>query len=276
MKAADFLSAPEDLLPATLSHGTAFEEDGWKVAIEPYDLAYPRTPFFIAKRGHETRIIEIQSSIDIPVLREWARYCKSCDRDTRISAGLDAGIMPSVEELEMLRELGVGIMTLGANGSSELLGPKDLAIDLDLPDLPAKLRATLGEAYDHFDRGLWREGFEAACTALEQEARVYLRTHANRGRISFVTASGNPKNYTVSAISKMTMGSLAKAFDEIQIPNVADTRIGQSLKRVNEDRITVAHYKGKSAAREKKLRKNVAQHMFVVVSAFRYLKNIKP
>ena len=46
MKAADFVSAPEDLLPAALSHGAAFEDDGWKVSIEPYDLAYPRTPFF--------------------------------------------------------------------------------------------------------------------------------------------------------------------------------------------------------------------------------------
>lgn len=275
MKAADFLSAPEDLLPAALAHGKQLENSGWTIEIEPYDLAFPRTPFFSATRGHTTRFVEVQSAIDLAILREWARYCKACDKDTRICVVLDLDLMPTSSESEALRELGVGVIATGKAGPYQLLTPQDLAINIDPPEIPPELKSVLGEAYDLLGDGDWREGFEAACTVLEQEARGYLRLHVQRGRVVFVNAKGRQTNHSESSIDTMPMGALARVFSEIQTPNVADSRIGQALARVNRDRVTVAHHKGRAPERELELRKNVPKHMFVLVAGLRYVRGIE-
>lgn len=252
------------------------ESDGWNVKTEPYDLAFPRTPVFSAKRGMTTRIVDIQWSMDPPLLRDWARYCKSCSRDTRFCVVIAGPDMPTVAELDIARELGIGVFVRGASGLHEVVAAQDLAIQLDPPEVPVGLRRLLGEAYDHFDKGLWREGFEAAATVLEQQARLYLKREVNKGRVTFVNAKGNPVRYSDAQIMKMTMGALAGAFGEITTPNVADTRIGQCLKKINPERVTVAHFKGKDAARERRLRAKVAQHMFVVMAGLRHIKGINP
>jgi hypothetical protein len=269
MDAADFLSVPDDLLPAALSHGQALIGRGFKVKIEPFDISYPYTPCFSAKRQQTTYIVEIQSTLDLDPLRQWVRYGKSCQRDTRILVGLPKNVNFLLTEQEKLRELGLGLLLIGENGPYEAIAPKDLALQIEPPELPSELKGILGEAYDHFARGQWREGFEEACIKFEQEARSYLRRQVSNGRVQL------GRQATIAEIEKMTMGMLARAFDSIQSPNQAESRIGQVLNKLNSDRITVAHYKGSSAYREEKLRRNVGKHMFILIGGLRAAKGLK-
>ena len=68
----------------------------------------------------------------------------------------------------------------------------------------------------------------------------------------------------------MTMGQLADTFANIQNQNQADSLIGQTLKKLNRDRVGVVHHKGK-ARTETRLRTNVGQHMWAIVAALRRL-----
>lgn len=243
--------------------------------IEPFDLAYPYTPVFVGKRQQRTVIVEIQSLLNFDNLQQWVRYGKACQTDTRVYVGLAPGAGVTPEELDRLRSLGVGLLLVGSERVYEASPSSDLALQMDPPDLPRELRAILGEAYDKFERGDWREGFEDASMALEQQAIAYLRRHVSRGRITFTPSGRRGAVPTLAEIEGMTMGALAGVFARIQTPNQADTRIGQALQKVNRDRITVAHYKGKGAARENRLRRNVGKNMFIVVSALKAIKGLR-
>jgi hypothetical protein len=273
VKADDFVSAPDDLLAAAIAHAEALAARGYRLRIEPYDIEYPYTPFFVGKRQLTTVVVEIQSSLDLDKLRQWVRYGKACNRDTRLLVGFKEGVVPTAGETEALRSLGIGVLLIGLNGPYEAVAPVDLALQMDPPELHPKLRPLLGAAYDHFGRGQWREGFEDSCVALEQATRAYLKLHIQRGRI--VTFDARGRSVTPRAVDRMTMGGLATAFVNIQTPNRADSRIAQVLTRVNQDRITVAHYKGRGAAREAQLRRNVGKNMFVLVGGLKEIKHIK-
>lgn len=274
MRADDFTSTPDDLLAGAIEIGGHLESMGWRVRIEPFDLAYPRTPVFVAVREHTTAIVEIQSALEVTVLEEWARYARACKKDTRVQVALMAADGLAAEELERLRALQVGLLLRGGEGPYEVLPPIDLALSLQLPEIPEKLRPLLGAAYDLFERGQWREGFEHACTRFEQEARKYLKARVARGGAQFITASGASRTYSTRSIGRLTLGQLAVAFSEMRSPNLTDSRLGQCLKEVNPERITAAHFKGTAAARERKLREAVARLMFVIVNGLRYAKGI--
>lgn len=273
MKADDFLGVAEELLPAALAFGAYFKSSGYRVAIEPFDVAYPRTPTFLLKRGQTTVYLEVASVVPWPVIRAWASYAKSCEKDSRFILAMQKDALVSPADMAELKNLGVGLWFLGPHGAYEILPAIDLALAIELPELPRGLKRPLGDSYDQFGRGEWREGFETAAQVFEQHARVYLRTHTERGRI---TPMENGKPVKLARIEKMTMGNLATAFETIASPSAADSRIGQALKRINDDRVTVAHYKGKGAQREAKLRRNVAHHMWALVGALRELKGIGP
>lgn len=276
MKAADFTATPDDLLASAIRFGEHLAGNGWRVRIEPFDLAYPRTPVFVVSREHTTTIVEVQSTVEIALIEEWARYARTCGKDTRVlvAVGSDDPDVIGGAILERLRSSGVGLLLVGTDGPYEVLPPKDLALQLELPEVPEKLRPILGRAYDLFDRGEWREGFEHACTRFEQESRKYLKARVLRGGATFISAAGSTKTYTSARIGKMTLGQLAQAFGEMRSPNLVDSRLGQCLKEVNPERVTAAHYKGAAAAREKKLRGAVARHMFIVVNGLCYAKGI--
>ena len=69
------------------------------------------------------------------------------------------------------------------------------------------------------------------------------------------------------------MGELAATFGNIIIQNYSDRVIAEALATLNKDRTNVAHRKVK-AATEVRLRKNVGQHMWVVVTALKELLGV--
>lgn len=269
MDASDFLAVPDELQPAALQYFSKLEADGYKVAREPLNIAYPRTPVFIAKRRPTTVIFEVYSALRFAEIREWARYGQTCSSDTRLIVGLTETAPATPNDMAILKELRCGLWMIGSGEPFEAIPAHDLALNVQLPDLPTGLKRLLGGAYEHFDRGQWREGFEEACQMFEQEARSYLKLHMSRGRITLSTPKG--KRITVSQVAKMPMGALAETFGRIPTPSAIDTRVEQALLTINTERVSVAHYKGR---REAALRRKVRSHMFVIVNSLRLIKSI--
>jgi hypothetical protein len=100
-----------------------------------------------------------------------------------------------------------------------------------------------------------------------------LKDGISRGRIIVGNRVGNPVDAKPKQIDGMTMGELATTFNNIITQNYSDTVIARALVMLNKDRTNVAHRKVK-AATEARLRKNVGQHMWVVVTALKELLGV--
>jgi hypothetical protein len=173
-----------------------------------------------------------------------------------------------------LKELGVGLYRSSVTSLSEELPPKDLGLNVTLPNaarIPANVRPLVGPIYEQFDRSNWREGFGDACTTLEQEARKYLKDGVASGRVEFIDQNGKPKKFSGAAIDKMPMGPLGATFAMIKSPNKIDSAVGEILTRLNRDRVGEAHHKAKPVT-ETRLRKNVGSHMHAILEGLRLLR----
>src|SRR5439155_25886598 len=102
------------------------------------------------------------------------------------------------------------------------------------------VRGQLGSAYEKIARGDWRDAFQDACQALEDEARKHLKRWSKTTRIKVQRNTG-PHILPAKQIDRMTMGQLAKAFREIVSPNQLDTIIGRTLDDIVDDRNLVIH-----------------------------------
>lgn len=252
-----------------------FSDLGWTVSPETHELGYPYAPTLRCKRHSTTYFVEVAQKLPMDRMKDWVAYAKSLDSDTRIILSLPEDASLGVRAQMQLKELGVGLLVVSARGVSETMSAKDLALEVALPELRKEskpLRRLLGPIYEQFDRNQWREGFEAACIALETEARAYLWKTVASGRTVVLTDKGSTKNVTKAQVDKMTMGSLAADFARIQQQNHTDVMIGQALQLINPDRILVAH-KRLSAGAERKLRKDVGPGMWRILHALRELDN---
>ena len=249
---------------------TDFENRGYKISIEKRELGFPYTPTLLCKQRRTTVIVELFAQLLLDRIREWVLYARSSGQDTRVAICLPPKAKLTSKQEKSLREQKVGLYRATGHGLEERIPTNDLALNVQLPllnSLPNQLRSLLGPAYDQFNKSYWREGFEDACQAFENEARRYLKAGCRTGRITIMTKKG-PKNPTIAQINKMTMGTLAKKFSDIQSQNYADAVIGKTLKRINQDRVGVVHHKSKLTT-EKRLRANVGQHMWAIVAAMK-------
>jgi hypothetical protein len=269
----DFLTVPDELLAFAEELASYFERYGYTVAVERQSLEYPYTPTMVCKRGTTTMIVEIASSMPSDRMRAWVAYGRSCWSDTRVALGAPGGSPLSLDDHASLRDLGAGIYIDSPSGIVEAVSPADLAVNLVLPDLSTyapKVRKALGGAFEQIQRGNWREGFEDGCVALEEAARRYLERHVATGRISWVSSKGKVINRTPSQIERMTLGQLKDAFLAIQNPNLSDSKIAAVLKKLNPDRIRVAHKK-RSQRAEQALRRNVGRQVWLLVAGLKEL-----
>lgn len=175
------------------------------------------------------------------------------------------------EQDAQLEALKVGVCVSSAEGVREAIAPHDLAVNVQLPELkvlPKKVRKCLGPVYEEFGRSHWREGFEDACQVLQVESAKYLTKGVSTGRVTILNKNGHRRHVTAEMIDRMTLGSLATAFAKIEVPNHPDTVISEVLNRINKDRVGVAHKKAKPIT-ESRLRKNVGQHMYRVITALK-------
>ncbi|HVS26964.1 MAG TPA: hypothetical protein VHE58_06660 [Burkholderiales bacterium] len=214
--------------------------------------------------------VQVGRNPRLKFLVAWTKYGKSCTKDTRIVFATDRQPTPLV--IQFLQDNRIGLYLYSVNRVVELLPPHDLAINIGLPNLAdfhGKVRHWLAPTYEKFEKGDWFGGFEEACKLLEEKARLYFRVFSQSGRIKVMTKTG-PTTLLRQAIEKLTMGQLKQKFEKIVSPTGDDQQTGDALARINADRIGVTHKKNK-AATEKRLRKNVGHHMWVIISALQIL-----
>ncbi|SRR6266851_1417461 len=257
-----------------------FEKHGYKCTVEKSELDFPYVPTLVLTRPPTTLIMEVASGIRLDRLEHWSRYCSSLSKDTRIALGLSPSAKPSGRKIAKLSLMGVGLYLLEGGDVHQLVTARDLALKVYLPDLKMlhpKIRRLLGSVYEQFDQSMWREGFDDACQAVETSGRAYLKRYLRRemqlGHVAFAKPNGSPINRTPAQIDKMTLGQLAAAFESIAVPNHATSIAAQSLKRLNRDRVGVAHFKMRPST-ERRLRDNVGRHMYTVIATLKALLSV--
>jgi hypothetical protein len=277
MAGRTFVTVADELIEYADAVADHLETLGFRVRVEHREIGYPYVPTLCCKRGVTTLLVEVRGRIALEVMGEWSRYGRSCTRDTRVALAVP-GVADRPAALEEgLRGLGVGLFVATGTTVMEAVAPHDLAINVSLPDLaglPPRIRKLLGPSYEQFNRSNWREGFEDACQALEQEARRHLKAGWTKRRIVVLTPTGKISKLTVARINRLPMGELAKAFQSIQSPSHAETVIGDVLSLLNKDRIGVVHRR-RTARAEERLRRNVGQHMWRVVDGLKALLNAR-
>lgn len=279
MKADDFASVPEELVAHVMAYGELLAAKAIKLEIEPFDVSFPKTPHFRGTRGSTCYYYEVVDSVDIGLAAEWSKRGHMEDVDTRFVLAVPAQFgSPSPEEIQALTRLHIGLDLIMPGQLVHVLNAHDLAVNVELPELPANLVAPLAGAYELFEQGHWRKGFEAACIVLQVNARDYLESVLSLSRISFAEADGTVLRHSAKSVGgkpvkKMTLGQLGHAYSRIASPNLLESRVSEVIERVNEDRVTVAHFldDDNSDERQAKLRQHVGKNVMTVVNGLKYL-----
>lgn len=270
----DFNTVGSDLEGAAVAAVAFFKQKGFSVKVEPYEFDYPSTPTICCSRGRARLFVEATSSVNHEGVDSWIAYAKTRGHET--SLGLLVRTPPglSLDDVALLKRKKIALYSYNGTNIDELVPPADLAVNIALPSLDnLKLahKKLLQPSFEKIDRGEWIDGFKDACQILEDVARELLKDGVRRSRVSFSSVNGKQIIYTVKAIGKMTQGGLARAYKEIQKPTHTDIVLGKALQMVNKARITAVH-KTRTAKNNTKIRVQVGQHLWTIVSAFRQLK----
>lgn len=268
-KKPTFLTVADDLVPCAYAAHDYLVGLGYRVKVEKADASAPFTTTMTATRMSTTMHVDVCGTIDLDRIKDWVAYGKSTGRDTRLVLCMPVEAVTSTAQEDALRKLGVGMFRCGAD-VTETISPNDLAFNVELPALPPNLREALGLAYEKKQRGEWRECFEEACNALEEEARRYLKHWSKSGRIK-VMRKGKPVQLTASEINGLSIGGLANWFAVIVSPTSLDTAIQQVLSAVNDDRVERTHRR-RAKRTETRLRQNVGRHMWHIFNVMKQMK----
>lgn len=249
---------------------------GYNTRVEPYEYHYPSRPALVCKRTHTQLAIIVCGRIDMKQLEDWVSLAMSMNTDFRVAICIPA--KSAQEHLPKhqlkLQQFGIGVFVSSNGNLTQLTAPVDQNINVKLPDLASQSKAVrkiLGPAYEHFHGGRWRDCFDEACTALEQEVRPYFQKALASGRLTVFDNKGRAKNPTPERVDKMTLGQLGIEFGKARPLNGTDSQIQKALIQINPDRVGASH-KNKNPYIERRLRKNVGVHMHVIVQAIRELK----
>jgi len=253
-----------------------FRKLGYVIKLEPYEIHYPSRPALVCKRNHTQLAIIVCGRIEMQQLEDWVSLARSMHSDFRVAICIPAESTQKYLPKHQLKlqQLGIGVLVSSNGNLAPLTDPVDQNINVKLPDLANQsnaLRKVLGPAYEHFQGGRWRDGFDEACTAFEQEVRPYFKKALASGRLTVFDDKGRAKNPTPERVEKMTLGQLGIEFGKARPLNGTDSQIQKALIQINPDRVSATH-KNKNAKTERQLRKNVGIHMHVIVQAVRELK----
>lgn len=269
-----FNTVGTDLEGAATSAIGYFRGRGYAVRAEPYEFDYPMTPTIRCTRGRAKLFVDVTADFRESTVDAWIAYAKTRDHETSLALLVRTPPGLTMEEVAALRAKKVGLYSYGDGQITELVPPADLAVNISLPSLSqlqAADRKKLQPCFDKIDRGEWIDGFRDACQVLENKARELLKDGVRRSRISFVSEKGKSRNYTIARIGKMTQGQLAHAYGEIQNPTQLDIVLERALMRVNGARVKAVH-KTHTAKNDAKIRVQVGQHLWTIVSAFKQIK----
>jgi hypothetical protein len=272
--AGDFKTIPDELLHVAADAESHFENEGYAVDLEKREIGFPFTPAIVCRRGHETVIVEVYSSLDRQHADRWIRYCKSQTVDTRFCAFVRSTAPLDQSDIAYAHEMRMGLRVHNDTSHIEVRPPLDLGVHVALPnlrDLPTRLRPLLGGAFKKINENDWRDGLNEAYAEVEQHARDYLKAGIASGRIIIARTRNRVVGVvTVEDAEKMTLGEMKNAFGNIQNQNHKDSVIGGTLAMINQTRVGLAH-KRRAAAVEAALRLQVGQHMYAVITCLEEL-----
>src|SRR5580704_2733795 len=112
-----------------------FEELGFTVRPEHYILGFPYTPTFLCRRGATTKIVEVDSKVQLKRLEGWVGYCRSSGKDTRLALCVPSSADLAASELAELQARGIGLYVVSVDRVVERLAPIDLGLNIALPEL---------------------------------------------------------------------------------------------------------------------------------------------
>jgi hypothetical protein len=266
MPATDFKTVPDELLHVAEALEEYLGTEGYDVSIEGSELGFPFTPTILARRGHETLIVELSTVLDQARLGRWFKYCRSQSSDTRLCAAISYEQAHDPQTSEFCQAHRIGLWTFRDGEIQELRAPVDLAVHIDLPEIreiPPKLRRYLGGPFKKIKNGDWRDGLGDIYDVIEHKARDYLREGIERTRI--VSRKRNGAALTVHEVEGMTLGQLAYAFANIQNQNQQDSLIASTLAMINQRRVDLRHKK-MGAAAEAAIRRDFGRHVYAAIN----------
>ena len=272
MAELEFRTVPDELLAVAAAAGEWLRSLGYTVTPERREIGYPFTPTVYGKRRSTTAFIEVDAEVAIDRLQEWVAYGRSRTSDTRVWCAIAEDAVRTGQQDRQLKDLGVGLLLVSGGEAVEMIPPKDLALNVALPDIgtfPRRLQTKLGPVYEHFDRAEWRECFQEACLVLEDSARHHLWKGIRAGRVVLVMDDGTQEQLSKKVVDRLTMGQLAVRFSRIAQQTHADRAIGDALKRVNPDRVNVVHNKHRAEA---KLRRNAGSQLWLIFGALKEIE----
>lgn len=268
--ARTFVTVPHELLHVAETVGDWLEVHGYTLDIEPNELAYPYRPTMRCTRQTTTMFVEVDSEIRLERAQEWASFAKSQPSDTRVAIIVPSLGADSPAVIAALNKENIGLYTCSPD-CQEIIAPMDQTVNIGIPSLAKQRRPVqklLGQAYEKIRRKEWQDGFDDVCQVFEQEARKHLIRGIKSGRVVISRKTGF---LTAAEVRTMPMGALAVEFRRIPSPTQVDRVVGETLARVNYDRITVAHHRN-DGRRVARLRRDWMGHMWVLVRAIEMLQ----
>jgi len=263
----NFVTVPLELQPIAYACCDALRAAGFSLKHEHNEDHFPETATIYARRGGEEHFYVFDPRIKIDRAALWAGYGRSCSSTTFVVICVPADIEMNGSDMVRIRELGVGLTAIDRTGAlSELVAPVDLSLNIALPPLNrhrASIKRELAKVHEHFGRGDWRRGFEHACKIVEKSARRYLARQVRANQVQVPGRHGHPRRVTLREVQRMPLGALADVFCTKLIQHPVDSHLCSGLKRINPDRIDVAH-EIRSRRKERRLRGNVGRHMWTI------------
>lgn len=261
---SDFSIVPEELLMVAIRFGEYVEREGYDVVVEPAELAQPSTPVFRITRSLTTKFIHVATRPDLEELLDWAGYARTFDSDTRVVVALPDNASLTIDAMSRLSDAQVGVVHVAQTDVKVVVPPGDLTLNLVLPRLPPGTHQHLGDAWDLMRRGDWMEGFDEACQVLNRLGAEHLASKVQSGALTLSTAT------TPAQIRKATLGALGAHYSQVRKPGRIESTIEGVIKDINDNRITVAHYK-RDPDRQPELRAKLNRQTYLIVAAIKHL-----
>jgi hypothetical protein len=244
----------------------SLKDGGYAIKPEHTEDDYPEAATILAMQGGEQHFYVFDAVVKLKRMRLWASYGRSRSKPTFIVHCIPQNKKFSGDVIAELKALGVGLTMVGGEGNLiSVLPPVDLTLNLRLPPRDRHrppVRRELRKVHSIFEGGDWKRGFEESCKLVEDVAREYLMQEVKASMVQVPGKSG-PKTLTTAQVGKFTLGQLADVFCTKLTPKPIDSLLCSGLKKINPDRVDLAHRK-MTPGKERKLRENVGRLMWTI------------
>src|SRR5437016_3062497 len=105
-----FQTIPDELLEVADAAAEYFDSVGYTVRVEAADLGFPSTPALLCSRQRTRLVVEVDNTVRVPRIEDWAAYGRSAGQDFRVVLCLPREQCLASDGETHLRRLGIGCM----------------------------------------------------------------------------------------------------------------------------------------------------------------------